>query len=274
MEKKKKRVVEQKECISCHRMLAKKTNFYNSSSPMFPDGKAPLCKKCIKEQVDYDNRDTIYKILQALDIPFIYPEWDRIENKCSKDGKDVIGNYLREVNSLSQYKGLTYSDSIFDSSYEKENNNSEIQKCDEEDDENKIYSTEWRGQYSKEDLQYLNDYYRDLKTDFKIRTRNHQDYARKIAKASLAMDKAYESMLNGVKGADTRYKNLKDTFDQLSKSAQFAEDKRGQNEVGLGAFGVVFDKVEKRQWIPKHTPIEKDDYDKMIDYFSVINKSL
>ena len=120
----------------------------------------------------------------------------------------------------------------------------------------------------------METYYNDLRTDFKIVTRNHQDYARKIAKASLAMDRAYDDMIKGVQGSDTRYKNLKDTFDQLSKSAQFAEDKRGANEVGLGCFGVTFDKVEKRQWIPKHDPINKDDYDKMLDAFSTINKSL
>ena len=88
------------------------------------------------------------------------------------------------------------------------------------------------------------------------------------------MDKAYDDMINGVQGADSRYKNLKDTFDQLSKSAQFAEDKRGANDVGLGCFGQVFDKVEKHNWIPVHNPVKKDDYDNLLDAFSTIQKSL
>ena len=37
---------------------------------------------------------------------------------------------------------------------------------------------------------------------FKIVTENHRDYAKKIAKASLMMDKAYEDMLKGVTAAD------------------------------------------------------------------------
>ena len=88
------------------------------------------------------------------------------------------------------------------------------------------------------------------------------------------MDRTYDDMINGIQGADTRYKNLQKTFDDMSKSAQFAEEKRGANDVGLGCFGVTFAKVEKHNWIPKHTPVEKDDYDKLLDAFSTIKKSL
>lgn len=245
-------------------------NFYNSNSPMAKEGKSPFCKKCIKEMINYKDINSVYTVLTVMDLPYFYEYWD----KCvSTDNKDPFGNYLRMANSLNQFKGLRWKDSIFDSS-----NGTQIKKEEKNivknEKEEVVYDEDWRGSYTESDLNYLNNYYNDLKTDFKIVTRNHQDYARKIAKASLAMDRAYDDMINGVQGSDTRYKNLKDTFDQLSKSAQFAEDKRGANEVGLGCFGVIFDRVEKRQWIPKHDPINKDDYDKMLDAFSTINKSL
>lgn len=244
-------------------------NFYNSNSPMAVNKKAPFCKQCIKNMIDYNNMDSVYRVLTVMDIPFIFEYWDR----CSSSEKDTFGNYIRMANTLTQFKGLTWKDSIFDSS---------VKNIDKTENENKIkdekekieYNEEWRGSYTKSDLEYLENYYKDLKTDFKIVTRNHKDYARKIAKASLAMDRAYDDMINGVQGSDTRYKNLKDTFDQLSKSAQFAEDKRGANEVGLGCFGVTFDKVEKHNWVPKHEPLDKDAYDKMLEAFSVIDKSL
>lgn len=246
------------------------TNFYSSNSPMAVNGKAPFCKKCIKEMINYDDISTIYSVLQALDVPFLFDYYD----KCILSEKDTFGDYLRMANSLTQFKELTWKDSMFDSSVSKNKiDNKDIKKGEEKKDEIK-YNEEWRGSYTKSDLKYLEDYYKDLDTDFKIVTRNHKDYARKIAKASLAMDRAYDDMINGVQGSDTRYKNLKDTFDQLSKSAQFAEDKRGANEVGLGAFGVVFDKVEKHNWIPSHVPLEKDDFDKILDSFSTIEKSL
>ena len=261
-----------KEKIKCQGKCGRElsvTNFYQSNSPLFKKtGRVNICKKCISEMIDLDDINSVYRILQSLDIPFLYEYWD----KCIvKSPNNPFGNYIRMANSLNQFKGLRYKNSEFDSSVKKKSHT----VIDEEDqEEKKVYSNIWRGSYSEKDIEYLDSYYKDLETDFKIVTRNHKDYARKIAKASLAMDRAYEDMLNGVQGSDTRYKNLKDTFDQLSKSAQFAEDKRGQNDVGLGAFGVVFDKVESHNWIPAHQPMEKDAYDELLEYFSTINKSL
>lgn len=140
--------------------------------------------------------------------------------------------------------------------------------------EEKIYSKDWKGYFTQEDIDDLNQYYTDLNTDFKIVTRNHKDYARKIAKASLAMDKAFEDFQNGVTGADKRYKDLKDAFDSLSKSAQFAENTRSQNDVALGCFGKVFDKVENHNWVYEWDSMEKDEYDILLDQFGNIQKSL
>ena len=81
-------------------------------------------------------------------------------------------------------------------------------------------------------------------------------------------------MSNGVAGADKKYKDLQETFDKLSKSAQFSESQRGINDVSLGCFGVIFDKVEKKQWVPTHIPLEKDDYDILLEAFSTIKKSV
>lgn len=261
------------------RKLLSKANFYKSTSPLLGLEYIPICKKCIKKMIDYDDINTIYKVLQFMDLPYDYRLWDKI--KSNENIKNTFGDYIRQLSSLPQWKGKRWEDSSFDSSkfiYDnKIENNLNTTNNDNEIENNKnklIYSKEWRGNYTQDDLDYLNGYYSDLQSDFKIVTRNHKDYAKKIAKASFAMDKAYELMIEGVQGADTKYKNLKDTFDQLSKSAQFAEDKRGSNEIGLGCLGKIIDKVERHNWIYKHCPIEKDDYDKMIEAFGVINKSL
>lgn len=269
---------DKKICTECKKELTTSSNFYNSQSPVFTDGKAPICKSCINKKVDYGNMQTIYSLLQSMDIAFLYEYWDRASQK---NPTSAFGNYIRQANSLNQFKGLGWKDSVFDSSLNNSNtkdskskSSCKIDTRESRNNEDTAYNNDWRGTYAASDLEYLEDYYKDLNTDFKIITRNHKDYARKIAKASLAMDRAYDDMINGVQGSDTRYKNLKDTFDTLSKSAQFAEDKRGINDVGLGGFGVVFDKVEAKQWIPQHVPLEKDDFDKLIDYFSTIERSL
>ncbi len=137
-----------------------------------------------------------------------------------------------------------------------------------------IYDDKWMGKYSQKDIDYLNSYYAGLERDYKIITENHRDYARKIAKASLQMDKAFDNMINGIEGADTKYKNAREAFDTLSKSAKFSESTRSVNDVGISSFSKVAAMVEAHNWIPEHKPLKKDTIDEMIDYLSTITKSL
>lgn len=140
--------------------------------------------------------------------------------------------------------------------------------------EDLIYDDKWMGKYTQKDIDYLNKYYAGLERDYKIITENHRDYARKIAKASLQMDKAFDEMINGVDGADARYKNAREAFDTLSKSAKFSESTRSVNDVGISSFSKVAAMVEAHNWIPEHKPLKKDTIDEMIDYLSTITKSL
>lgn len=230
--------------------------FYNTNSTILP--KYPVCKSCVKKLINIKDIQTIYKVLKEMDIAFVQSVW---ETALYNEPNNPFGKYITMMNSLPQYRGRKWGNSVFDKNEEHQFN-----------DDKMIYSQEWLGNYSQRDLDYLEEYLKSLKKDFKIVTRNHIDYARKIAKASLAMDRAYEEMLNG--GSEQRYKNLKEIFDSLSKSAQFAESQRGINDVSLGCFGVIFDKVEKNMFVREHQPTDKDIYDNLLEQFSNINKSL
>jgi hypothetical protein len=207
------------------------------------------------------NIDLVKDMLKLIDRPFRYEDF---KSAC-EDKNDTIGTYIKNIALNYRYDG--WKDSIFEpqSTNEFKENN---------DMDELVYSKKWMGTYSQTDIEYLDNYLKGLHSDFKIITENHKDYAKKIAKASLHMDKCFQEMLQGVSGADKRYKDARETFDTLSKSAQFSENTRGQNEISLGCFGVLFDRVEQKKWIPQHVPLEKDDYDKLIDYFSTINKSI
>ena len=249
------------------------SNYFKTANPLYQEF-FPTCKDCIYELYNSyiksgsNSRDAIIKICELLDRPYIDDVFYNTYEK-EKDNPNILGIYLKDV-SMPQYKKqglLRYGDSIF-----ARNSTNSAQEIFE--DKTRTYDEEWNGRYTKSDIDYLNKYYQGLNNDFKIITTNHKDYAKKIAQASLAVNKAYQDMLDGVSGADKRYKDLQSTFDTLSKSAQFSESQRGANDVSLGCFGVLFDKVENKKWIPIHTPVEKDDYDKLIDYFASINKSI
>ena len=267
--KKKSTQQEKAYCIACQKEHSK-SEFYQSYNPIHTNSLIPYCKKWIKQTVRTEDGEIdvelLKDILRQVDLPFLKDYW----NAACKGKEETVGRYFKDL-KLQQNRSLTWKDSIFEN---KSNDSDKFNVEDKNENEELTYSKIWRGSFTDSDLQYLEEYYRNLNNDFKIVTTNHKDYARKIAKASLAMDKAYEDMINGVSGSDKRYKDLKDTFDSLSKSAQFSENTRGQNDVSLGCFGVLFDKVEQKKWIPQHTPLKKDDYDKLIEYFSSINDSV
>lgn len=104
-----KKIVEKLTCMKCKKEKAKENNYYNSNSKMF-DGKTPICKACIKSMIDYDDMDTVYDTLQQLDIGFHYEYWNIAEGSKY----DTLGKYITMSNSLSQLKGFTWKDSVFE----------------------------------------------------------------------------------------------------------------------------------------------------------------
>lgn len=226
------------------------------------------------------------------------------DDEVAKYGNQIVGFYFKNINTLRQNKDRSFVDSENDGFIHKTYNVNAKQKKErltnrytdvienknevtnttsitttstaqtKKVEEELIYSEFWMGDYSQRDIDLLDKYYAGLNRDYKIVTENHRDYAKKIAKASLMMDKAYEDMLKGVAGADKMYSSAKDIFDSLSKSAKFSEDKRSINDVGISSFSKITSIVENHNWIPQHVPKEKDMYDEMLEALSVINKSV
>lgn len=252
------------------------------------------------------------KLLRNIDKPLYYDLFWSAEESIKKEngylrdeeiehhGKDILQKYFTLI-VMRQDKSRSYSDSENDKFIHQNNNRTVDEKKkiiakyrplfegkdiknipieniqpiqNNVEPEELVYDDKWMGKYAKKDIDYLNNYYIGLERDYKIITENHRDYARKIAKASLQMDKAFDEMINGVDGADAKYKNAREAFDTLSKSAKFSESTRSVNDVGISSFSKVAAMVEAHNWIPEHIPLEKDTIDEMIDYLSTITKSL
>lgn len=299
-----------KQCTACHEEK-KLTSFYISKSPLFSiDQRVPVCKECvINSSLNDDgtiNEIELNKILRKIDKPYYKDLIESAINQFKREhsyvseeeikfhGKELLQNYYRLI-AMRQDLSKSYDDSEKDGFIHRTSNTSKKTKIeisnkysdvneDIKDDkpvdsdsstvEELIYSEKWMGEYSKVDLEYLEDYYTSLNKDYNIVTENHRDYAKKIAKASWAMDKAFNEMTNGTPGADVKYKNMKEAFDSLSKSAKFSESTRSVNDVGASSFSKVAAMVESHNWIPEHHPLERDTIDEMIDYLSTITKSL
>lgn len=98
-------------CMSCNTQKIKDSNFYNTNNKLYENvGKIPICKKCLKSRVDYNNMESIYSILRQFDIMFDIEYWEKAENSKS----DTFGKYITMANSLPQFNGAGWNSSVFE----------------------------------------------------------------------------------------------------------------------------------------------------------------
>lgn len=263
-----------KECLNCLTFKDIDRFFYKSYSNWHKDGHLPICKNCLKNYLKNkeDNLSVVQEIMRILDKPLKIEKW----KQAMDSKKDTLGEYFRLINLNDNQENYDNSDHLKDKKQIITTlNDSESPVGDIFVDENKVYSKKWLGYYLPTEIEYLEDYFTGLDRDFRIVTMNHRDYAKKIAKASLHMDKCFQEMQDGVNGADKKYKEAKDIFDTLSKSAKFSESQRGITDVGMGSISQIVEMVESETYVYEHkNDLDKDMYDKLIDDFQHIYKSL
>lgn len=268
------KVVEEKIKVECQGKCGRElveTNFYQSKSPFFPTGKVNICKKCLKEMVDVDKIDTVYSVMQILDIPFFYDIWEKVLDKANP-----IGQYIRQANSgINQFSGARYKDSIFDSTGSKKANDYETSKSNRKYEIDGMPLTDlenkWGFGYTEEEYCYFEQKYRKLIDSYGEKTSLHTEalltYIRFRVKEEMATAKG--DATNASKWgsmAENASKNAKITVQQLSKS-----DISG----GVDLMPQLFEAVENKLGIIPTLPYLKeqpyDDADLII--WSILNYS-
>lgn len=107
-----------------------------------------------------------------------------------------------------------------------------------------IYSRVWRGTYTPEQIEMLDEQYEKLENDFELDDENRRDYARKVIRASFNADIAEDKYRRG-EITLKEYKDAANLFDNLSKSSEFAACKRKPGETsGMGSLGEIILQVE------------------------------
>ncbi|MER2456443.1 hypothetical protein ABS751_00735 [Bacillus subtilis] len=103
-------------CAACQKEKDKESGFYNSRSSLYEKtGKVPICKTCLKKNIDYTNMESIYTVLQQIDVKFDPLYWDQAEQRKA----DTFSAYMTMANSLKQFNGTGYKDSVFERQSEK-----------------------------------------------------------------------------------------------------------------------------------------------------------
>ncbi|MBZ9622860.1 hypothetical protein G9F71_008340 [Clostridium sp. FP2] len=277
-------MITSKECIICHK-TKKASNFYTHRDNKPGYGLNMACKECDKKTaVDITGLKLFCSINNRLFSQDLYEEVSKsIQTKYEHDieynslseekrevflNRKIINMYFSRMGNSQYYQYVPEEGYLTFVEEEAEDNENEENIDSKEINEKKIYSQDWRGSYTKSQIDWLDAYYEDTIGDFVVKTRNHKDYCRKIAKASLSVDEASNEMLNDVPGAEKKYDKATATFDKLSQSAKLSEKTRSTNDVaGLGSLSEIVAQLEQTGFLQKKINFEKDDVDKISEDF-------
>jgi hypothetical protein len=194
--------------------------------------------------INYDDMETVYKILQAMDIPFFYDYWETAQ----KSGSDTFSSYIRMANSkINEFKKATWKDSKF-----KKQNFDEMEY--EDDDEKDLIDFKvtsemiqrWGSKHDKDAYIKLEQFYTQMKIANRIETPQDENYLKKLAMISVKMDKELED------GNYDEVKKLGDLFSKYMGDSKFrAMDKTdADNTGGIRRFCDIYVEVEKDDFIP------------------------
>jgi hypothetical protein len=279
-----------KPCMKCNKSVLISKFYINRlwKEEMFRDA---WCKDCIrayvyseetlKEYCIFNKRvfkEDLYmlalnKVEETISLDKEYTECVDLDKKNAIYCDKVFTKYFQFMNTRAYYQ---YADTVAEDDMNAIKDLKEKFKTTMEYDYGKkLYNQFWRGKFTEMEIEYLEEYFAGLQRDFKLDNHSHIDYAKKVSKSSLAMDQAYNDMLNGVIGAEKRYKDCKDIFDQLSQSAKFAEKTRSENDsVGFGSLGELIKKMETDGFLQNEIKFPEDDIDRVINAYRWVISSV
>jgi len=246
-------------CHKCNEFLAT-DSFY--SDKRYASGLFPICKKClINDACDYDketksyvdNREKTKKVFQMMDLPFIDDLYksvmqSAVEQVGEKNRQTAYSYLITCVKSLPQYRGLTWSDSIFDESLEEE---------DEQINENsrllKQAKKRFGKDYSPNDLIWLENEYQDWIKRYPCENKAQEVLYKNICHTELNIEKKQKS------GKDTK-DDLK-TLQDLMTSLQIKPSQTNSNALTEAkTFGQLIEKWEDEWDGGKPIPEPDEDF--------------
>ncbi|MFJ3388775.1 hypothetical protein [Lysinibacillus sp. NPDC086135] len=229
------------------------TDYYKSYSPMDKiDERLRVCKKCLKDNTNNDNIDSVKNTLRQVDKPFNVHLWESALTKS-----DVIGEYFKLINA-KDYRHDTWEQSIF----EKEENDDVVIQEDKLSIDNMDELKEKYG-YGYPDEEYIlfEKKFINLNPSFQLPTTMHEEYLREYC-----VNKVKETIAK----AKGEFKEAKEWAAMAKESAEAGKLKPSQMSKadlsqGLDGFGQLARMVEERQDIipllPKFIQQPKDKVD-------------
>lgn len=257
-----------KRCTACGEDKRPAIDFYLSRSKLykFNDGRMPVCKECLSKlfkelNAKYsDEVKALYHLCMLFDIYF---DRDLVEkssaNNNFSDEDNLLKSYMKNVNSLNQYK---FKDSMSSDCVVLDDNLLESKKEYEEvetDTELSISITpkirrRWGKGYTDEEYEDLEYFYEEYK--------NNLDHENNFMKLELIQEMCTIKFIRDKAKRNGDYKTAREYSDLLSKKMADANLKPSQQKI-LGeadddTFGMKLLAYERDRPVPEVLPEYKD----------------
>lgn len=221
------------------------TDFYPNEGSA--DSFDSWCKVCFEK---CQTKDDVKKYMWENGREFSKHMWDQAEERATPIVQNV-STYKRASKEkkleLLEKVTVTQIPFVMNLSFKKINNEGKsyedavkenlIESEDKEDE--KVFSKVFHGWFTRDELDFLEDYMDNLSDTFDIGSGAAQDYAKKMAKASLVHDKLLNEFLDGKCDIEAVNKAAAN-FDMLAKSANLAPSKRKQtDDKSIGSYSEI-----------------------------------
>ena len=232
-------------------------DFYLSRSKLykFNDGRMPICKECLSslfKELNAKYSDEVKALYHLCMLFDIYFDRDLVEkssaNNNFSDEDNLLKSYMKNVNSLNQYKfkDSMSSDCIVLDDSLLENKKEEVEDIYEEREMTpelkKLCLKRWGSGYSDEDYIYLEDNYAEFYEAYAHDTPAERMLLMNITKTLLEGEKSRKS------GDKKGYENmLKLVSSMLTDAAIKPSQKKTMGDEVGECFGVFIENLEKNE---------------------------
>lgn len=247
-----------KRCTACGEDKRPAIDFYLSRSKLykFNDGRMPICKECLSslfKELNAKYSDEVKALYHLCMLFDIYFDRDLVEKSSSNnnfsDEDNLLKSYMKNVNSLNQYKfkDSMSSDCIVldDSLIKYEEKDKEIDIYEEREmtpELKRLCLKRWGSGYSDEDYLYLEDNYAEFYEAYAHDTPAERMLLMNITKTLLEGEKSRKS------GDKKGYENmLKLVSSMLTDAAIKPSQKKTMGDEVGECFGVFIENLEKNE---------------------------
>lgn len=253
-------------CPSCGNFIASETGFYFDKN--YATNRYPICKRCIMKLVEQrktdkdepnETKESVQKVLQMMDRVYddsFYNECVKgaLDNAKEKNRNSPFATYITALQSLPNWRGKTWKDSVFgiDGNID-ENETKIIQKT------LKSAMKRFGSGYSDEDYMFLENEYNDWISRYECNQKAQEEVFENLAIIKLLKKKAIRRG-ESTKDLDKQQQDWLDTG--RLKPKQNTMDTMSDAQT----FGTLLQKWEETRPLPEIDP-ELQDVDKIGLYF-------